>query len=117
MELQDFIASTLTQIVDGVRQAQAQVGDSQAKLNPRLTTRPAIDKTPHIMGLEAGGALVFPVVFNVAVTEAEAEAVKGRAGIHIMSIFNLGAEAEGKASATSANRIRFTVPVALPEME
>ena len=104
MELKDFIAETLSQIIEGVRIAQST--EDGANVNAAMS------------GAEFGGHLVnvgtygvaTRVDFDVAVT-AES---KGGAGAKL-NVFGVGAEGGASHTAGSANRINFSVPVRLPD--
>ncbi|MCI5078245.1 hypothetical protein [Oricola sp.] len=104
MELREFISETLGQIIDGVRSAQANEGGEA--INAK-----AWSDNP-------GGNLVFTgkyglftrVDFDVAVS---AETSGG--GAAKLTVFGVGFEGEGQKTASSANRVTFSVPVRLPD--
>ncbi|MBO6892852.1 MAG: hypothetical protein JJ866_12995 [Roseibium sp.] len=104
MELKEFVAETLTQIIDGVKEAQAR--EDGPNVNAAMS------------GAEFGGNLVnvgtygvaTRVDFDVAVT-AES---KGGAGAKL-SVFGVGVEGGAGHTAGTANRISFSVPVRLPD--
>ena len=106
MDLKQFVQSTLVEIIEGVKQAQALVTDSGATINATVGMGPYEDKyeTQHIE-------------FDVAVTAGESSEAKGAMGAGILVLpFRLGAKASAAESETSStvSRIRFKVPVQLP---
>lgn len=113
MDLQEFVTQTLTQIVEGVRESQIRTKDLGAKVNPHLNS-------PHSeMGkqgfLHAGGGQVAQVVqFNVALSVIEGTGTKAGIGIFAAAI-SLGASGESKAESSSISRVKFSVPLSLPE--
>lgn len=110
MELKAFVAETLSQIIEGVRSAQAKLkdsGGSEAVVNPPVrSTVPA----------EFFGPLNLPVVrvkFAVNLTVSESKSKKG--GLKVAAaVLSVGGSAETGAANTSATTIRFQVPIVLP---
>lgn len=104
MELKEFIAETLSQIIDGVKLAQDKEGGSNVNA--------------AMAGAAQGGNLLnggtygvgTRVDFDVSVT-AES---KGGAGAKL-SVFGVGVEGGAGHTAGSANRISFSVPLRLPD--
>jgi len=104
MELKDFVAKTLLQVIEGVRIAQS--GEDGPNVNADMA------------GASFGGNLInvgsygvaTRVDFDVSVT-AESSAGAG-AKLTVMGV-GVGGGAEHKAG--SANRISFSVPVRLPD--
>lgn len=104
MELKDFIAETLSQIIDGVRIAQSREhGDN---INASMI---GTHYGGHLVNSGAKGVAT-RVDFDVSVS-AE---TKGGAGGKL-TVFGIGAEAGANHTAASANRISFSVPVRLPD--
>lgn len=104
MELKDFVAETLSQIVEGVRIAQKR--EDGANVNAAMA------------GAEFGGHLVNVGTYGVATrvdfdVSVTAE-TKGGAGAKL-SVFGVGVEGGAGHTAGSANRISFSVPVRLPD--
>jgi len=104
MELKDFIAETLSQIIEGVRLAQERVDGTNVNA--------------AMAGAEFGGHLVnvghFGVATRVDFDVSVTAETKGGAGAKL-SVFGIGAEGGAGHTAGSANRISFSVPVRLPD--
>jgi hypothetical protein len=98
MELQDFIAETLKQIISGVRRAQESAIDLGAKVNPR------------------GGSIVEMrnVHFDVAVSTSEGTEKKGSIGVSVGPVGSVGPQDQSDVASSSMSRIRFSVPLKLP---
>ena len=98
MELQDFIAETLKQIISGVRRAQESAIDLGAKINPR------------------GGAMVEMrnVHFDVGIITSEGTDKKGCIGVLVGPVGSLGSEDQSDTASSARSRIKFSVPLKLP---
>ena len=95
MDIKEFIAETLKQIIDGVIDAQKYAKSKNTVIVPYHDFRKVID-------------------FDVAVTVADSKETGGKAGISVWSIgANINRTSECSSSTTS--RIRFEIPVELPQ--
>lgn len=115
INLQEFVTEALVQIVEGVKEAQNKTVESGAKINP-------IDSTFY------GGALKYieggygdeeygqMIEFDVAVTAADKSDLKGGIGV-IGGAVSLGYKAERGVETGSVSRIKFSVPVFLPQQK
>jgi hypothetical protein len=105
MDLKDFVAASLKQIVEGVKEAQASAEGNHVN---------AVNGAgiPLGKGAYSGGTFGnFTLVeFDVAVSAESA----GKGGANL-KVFGLGFEGGGEHKAGSANRISFAVPVRLPD--
>jgi hypothetical protein len=94
MDIKEFIAETLKQIIDGVVDAQKYAKNKNAVIVPWHDSQKVVD-------------------FDVAVTVADSKETGGKAGISVWSIgANINRTSECSSSTTS--RIRFEIPVELP---
>ena len=110
MDLKNFIAETLIQITDGVKDAQEKIADSGAYINPK--------------GFHSGENLrsgyggeyrhVQKVKMSVAVSVVENSKEKG--GIGVISVFSAGLSTELSDVNSVSNRIDFEIPISLPVM-
>lgn len=103
MELKDFVAETLRQIVAGVTAAQASEGGEHVNA-----------EMPNI----GGGNLIFGGTYGVATrvdfdVSVSAES-SGNAGAKL-TVFGVGIGGGAEHKAGTANRISFSVPVRLPD--
>lgn len=110
MELEDFIDQALSQILAGIRKAQAREGGAYIvpdgdgghdyALHPRLSSSARLKSTV--------------VDFDIAVTAEDSTKVGGSGGLKVMSF---GAKVEGDLSSKEsvASRIQFAIPLLLPQ--
>ncbi len=114
MELKEFIAESLKQIIDGLIDAQTYAKDKNATINPAglkydgqknlLVHRPvaSLDYVPQLID------------FDVVVTVSESDKAKASLGV-FSGVFGLGTQAQIESGNIIANRIKFSVPVVFPE--
>lgn len=110
MELKDFIKQTLTEITNGVKEAQEEIKDSGAYINPGGFHR------GENLDLEYANQFrhVQKVKMSVAVNAVENSEIKGKAGI--ISVLSLGVSGKVSDVNTVTNRIEFEIPISLPTM-
>lgn len=111
MELKDFVARVLVDIVEGIREAQTTVGHEDADVSPYLRggvnvsgwkgLRDRLDRSLH------------EVEFDVAVTATEGTGTRGGVGV-VMGVVALGSRGESSRTSESVSRVKFSVPVRLP---
>lgn len=112
MELREFVAETLVQIVEGVQEAQTRTKDHGARVNPHLTTSADLAVKQGI--LIASGSAAQLVQFDVALTAKEGTGTKGGIGV-VAGIFTLGSTGQSQAENSSVSRVKFSVPLVLPD--
>ena len=107
MELREFISTVLVELVRGIEDAQAELKDSKATINP-LGVKAQIalrenKETPKFTNVE----------FEVAVEAATKGEQKGGVSVQV-PVFRMGADGVKTESESRINRLRFSVPVHLP---
>jgi hypothetical protein len=112
MNLRDFISETLTQIAEGVKDAQGKSSTHGSRINPKLTTA-AHNAIQHGLMFASGSATQL-VHFDVALTAIEGTGTKGGIGVFAGAV-SLGASGQSKTENASVSRVQFVVPVVLPE--
>ena len=112
MELREFVAETLRQLIDGVAVAQGYATEHGATVNPSDIWYQADQGVVKIQD-RATGALVQEINFDVAVTANDGTKTKGGIGVFAGAV-GLGSQGQSEASNQSISRIRFSVPLALP---
>lgn len=109
MDLKTFVAESLTQIAEGI--AEAQKTDSGAIINPRINYT---DKgTPKLAGntvIPAPQMVSFDVAVHV--TKSDNDKAGGRIGV---SFLGMGGESSSANENSSSSRIKFEIPVIWPE--
>jgi hypothetical protein len=107
MELQEFVAESLTAIIEGVAAA---IRDADAKkligkVNPAFASG---SEPPN------WESYVQKVEFDVAVTATERSGVSGKGAIKVYSFAELGGDRSSSAENSTVSRIKFTIPLSLP---
>lgn len=111
MELKEFIRETLVQLIEGVKEAKAMVGEDNGQINPK----------PWHIGNELKNKnmttvteqLIHIVDFDISITATEGSGIKGGVGIFVGGV-GIGTKGETNESSASQNRIKFQVPVVFP---
>lgn len=104
MELEDFVATSLRQIIKGIQKAQAEPGGE----NVNAAFRHA-ELAGNLMHAQDDGMFT-RVDFDVAVTAETA----GKAGAGV-KVWSVGFDAGASHTQNKASRISFSVPVRLPD--
>ncbi|MEW5882353.1 MAG: hypothetical protein AB1761_18175 [Pseudomonadota bacterium] len=112
MDLKTFIADTLTQIAQGVQNAQEQARSADGIVNPPVLAK--LDGSDYVGHVYGENQLVQSVEFDVAVVVTEASGTEATAKLSVASMLTLKAGGQSKDSAETTSRIRFRVPLALP---
>jgi hypothetical protein len=115
INLQDFVTEALVQIAHGVSEAQKRVHESGAMINPYDSV---VDSSGRVQWAESGFGSERQygekVEFDIAVTAADKGELKGGIGV-VSGVFNLGVKAGQTGESSSVSRIRFSVPMFLPQ--
>ena len=111
MELRDFVAESIKQIVDGVNEAKAYAAEKGARINPERQSFHASSAGGRYD--TKSGASIETIEFDVAVTVTEGTQTKGGIGI-FTGFVGLGSHGQSDALNSSVTRLKFVVPVALP---
>tara|TARA_R110001583_G_scaffold148598_1_gene300496 strand:+ start:287 stop:670 length:384 start_codon:yes stop_codon:yes gene_type:complete len=110
MELKEFIKTTLTQISQGIIEAQEEINGSDMIINPAgLATNASGQKYLRTDGWR----YVQNIEINVGVTAIEKEGEKAGIGI-VTGFLSGGAQASSDNSNQTISTIKFDIPVALP---
>lgn len=115
ISLSDFVSSTLVQIVDGVVKAQEIVKTKGARINPKhvIIGNEILVSTLHNQDTQA---IADMIEFDLLITAEKAKDTKGTIGI-VMASIGLGTEGHSKTKNTEQNRIKFRVPLELPQSD
>lgn len=112
MKLSEFVRDTLVQIIEGACDAQGRAEELGGGVNPHpVQSRPAGDQIAHYTynpGTDSYSRIQ-QVRFDVALTATEESKAAGSVAVAV-----LGGRLESSGSASSASRIQFEVPIALP---
>lgn len=111
MELSEFVQATLSQIVEGVKKAQADVGKHGAHINPDLLSGPSALTSVGLLHTAHGSAQL--ISFDVALTSVEGSDRKAGVGV-VAAVVSLGAGGEKHIENSQVSRVQFVVPLVLP---
>jgi len=112
MDLKDFVKNTLIQIVDGVAEAEKELEQKGASVNPIGGYFDQKQLGGRSWTFEDGVTEI--VGFDVALTNSEKEGSSAGIGVLLGGI-NLGAKGKSEEAVTSVTRIKFSVPILLPQ--
>jgi hypothetical protein len=113
MELKDFIAQTISQIMEGVKEAQKLAEKLGGGVNPKGQVYLTAESAPF-MDKETTRIGDF-IHFDVEVEVTEGKTESGGAKISIPSIGGFGGKLSRKKQNRSINRVKFRLPVIYPK--
>ena len=113
MELKDFIAQTISQIMEGVKEAQKLAEQVGGAVNPKGQIYLTVESAPF-MDKETTRIGDF-IHFDVEVEVTEGKAESGGAKISILSVGGFGGKLSRKRQNKSINRVSFRLPVIYPK--
>jgi hypothetical protein len=113
MELKQFIAETLSSIVEGVVEAQKRSQGNGAFINPGGLMRTTSSIGENATWDNRTNNFARIVNFDVAVTIEEGTNTNAKIGV-AAGLFNLGAGGKSENKEQATNRIQFSVPILLP---
>ena len=105
IELKHFIAQTLTEIVEGVVEAQDRVSGLGASVSPRVSESG--------VGQQLKVARAQVIEFDVEVTTADSSSSKKGLGVFVAPLA-AGTQGLAESKSTSVGRIKFAVVLQLP---
>lgn len=110
MELKEFVSQSLTQIFEGVRQAQDKTKDVGGSIATKVIA-PQRD-SQYVIGFNHKEAVIL-VDFDVSINTVDVTNSKAGLGLFVAA-FGGGAQAGSESSNNQLSRLRFSVPVILP---
>ena len=123
VELKDFIASTMVQIIDGINEANQHFESNgvDAAANPSDVYPMKEDYNSKVYGhiqpkSKNMNRTVHKIDFDVAVFASEEKETKGGIGIMVASV-GLGSQGKSQNEHSSQSRIQFSIPLMFPEKE
>jgi hypothetical protein len=117
MQLQEFVTTSIVQIVKGIENAVDQLKDSTAIVSPGTVVAAHKDWQAscsyYAPNAKHSTRVIHSVEFDVAVYASEGKETKGGIGIMVGTI-GLGSQGKSDVSSSSQSRLKFTVPIVLP---
>ena len=116
MRLADFIAQTITEIVEGVTRAQGRVQAKDASINPRNVNWSDEKNAWYIVSSSEHdqAPLITPIDFDILLTIGKDDKAQGGVGVFAASL-GLGVKGEARGYSEAVNRIRFQILAKLPQ--
>lgn len=114
MELKDFISNTLTQIVEGVVASQDRFHELGGVINPHGFQHVS-ENIPHgeVKSIKGSVYMLCDVQFEVSLTSDNS--TNSSSGIAVLfGAFSLGGKTADDNRQASLNRIKFNIPILLP---
>ncbi len=109
IELRDFVAETLKQVIDGVCLAQ-----DHAKAKGAIISEGRVGM-PERGYSQTMGTPEREIEFDVAITKIEGTETQGGIGVFVGPV-GLGSRGKSDESNSTVSRIKFSVPVSFPAM-
>jgi hypothetical protein len=112
MELREFVAGSILQIIDGVKNAQ-DLNKTDARISPSALKLGNQVQQSNLYDF-GDGMLLSNVEFDVAVTAEKSAGTKGGIGVFVGAV-GLGSQGKSDSKDQSVSRIKFSVPISLPK--
>ena len=115
MELKEFIKETLVQIVKGIKEAN----DSLDSFDSFVASSNCFTPTGNVplkgsKGQNGKVHLISDDDFDLAISVKNVESKQGGGNVQLLSVLNFGGKVDNKSQSDVQNRIKFTIPLALP---
>lgn len=114
MELNEFITSVITNIVDGVVTAQEKCNDSGCVINPSGVSM--TDRGMLFTGGSDGREFIQSIEFEVGLNKSNQEGSKSGIGVLLGNI-NIGKTGSNDEFISSITKIKFVIPIKLPSFQ
>ena len=114
MEIKDYIAETLVQITEGIKEAQKRLKDEDVVVNPGKTFG---SQGNYWIGKQQERGVVVRRVQEVEmkIGVVSSEETTGDGGVKArLGVLNLGAGIEEKGIERNENYVKFSIPVSFP---
>lgn len=120
MDLEQFVTTTLVQLIRGVESADRELGEGDGAaarrtfVAPRGLGRNVSDPSQPVSYDPSTGHVrghVSLVRFDVAVSAGESQGASKGATIKVLDIVNLGAKGREETTNSTVSRVQFEVPI------
>lgn len=113
MELKDFVANAISEIIEGTVAAQKRVQQHGAYVNPGNLMRGKSDTGEAAQWDNRNNNYVRSIAFDVALTVEEGTNTNAKVGV-VSGIFNLGAGGTSDNRQLAVSRVQFSIPILFP---
>jgi len=114
MKLQEFITSTLKELIDGVKNAQEHAKKCGGAINP--TGLQYLEGSSGTVQHKKTSRIGTDIEFDIEVLVSDQNEKKGGAGVSV-PILKVGFDGKSGSENRSVNRVKFKVPVIFPKGE
>ncbi len=115
MDLKDFIKETFVQLSKGIEEANEELRDSSALVNPKNVYVNSEDRQNYgrLNDNKEFNRVVEVVEFDVAVSASDEAEAGGKFGIKV-GVIELGANGKQAETNKAESRIKFKIPMVFP---
>lgn len=116
MDIKEFVKETLTQISDGICEANNLMKNNKSFVvaSNFMNIGDKYKYDGYSCDKEGKTHLIRDVDFDIMVNVTDASTHGGKGCIEIASLLKVGAGTESQQSSHNSNRIKFSLPLALP---
>lgn len=112
MDVKDFVASTILQIMEGVASTQEAARTLGGYVNP--TAKSFVQVGGKHIGVTATGQAIYPIDFDIAVVVSGEGQTEAGAKLQVASIISIGAKGKSTDKEETTSRVKFSVSVTMP---
>lgn len=112
MDIEEFVETTLTQLIRGVKKPREVLQDDGKNIAPitQLSRRTA----PHELYVSQSEHLIYPVDFDIAVTAEGSSEAGGKVGLKIAGIAGIEGGGNSVNRDSVVSHVKFRVPICYP---
>lgn len=113
MDLKDFVANTISGIIEGLVEAQARIEPHGGFVNPGNLMGSTKDRGESALWDNRNNNYARSISFDVALTVQDGSSTGGKIGV-ATGFLNLSAGGESQNNQMAVNRVQFAVPILFP---
>ena len=119
MEIKDFINESLSQIAEGINMANQKMSDKGAfVVSSNLREGNGLPKSGAYAYAENGALrVVREIEFDISIGVSDSTQSGGKGSLQVVSFIHADGGIENTISSTASQRIKFTLPLALPNQK
>ena len=115
MEIKDFVKEALSQIVEGINEANQQMNDKGAFVaSTDLWETPRNPKSDIYTKCNNKHQIVREIEFDISIEVSDSSKAGGGGSLQVLSLFHAEGGVENNIHSSSMHKIRFSLPLALP---
>lgn len=115
MEIKDFIKETLSQITEGIVEANKEmINDGAFVASTNLREANGLPKSGTYAKRDNTMQVVREVEFDISIAVTDSTQSGGKGSLHVVSLIRADGGIDNNYSSSSTQRIKFSLPLALP---